>query len=1271
MTNIRAAAAPFTPKANAGQVAFIDTGVLGWETLRDALPLGIEAVLVAPEADGVAVLESALAGRRGVDAIHVLSHGFPGGFTLGATRVDRAALAAREAAWRAIGASLAMDADILIYSCSVAAGEGDAFLDDLAEITGANLAASRTLTGAAELGGDWDLGWVRGAVTTPSLDVAGFAGVLAAPVATGATASAGSNQIYVTFDQQLDELNPPPLAAIRAGGTGAAILVNGSGGAISNVEVSGDTLVITYSTNFANGDTIAFVYIDPTSGNDTAAIQNGVGDDVETFPVSFTVGSVATAPIYGGAESYIGEDFITLIFDQQLDPVNLPSVTDFIITINSTPTSVTAVEVDASGTGLKVTLPTTLLAGDTVHIEYYDPTGGDDANAIQSVSGLDAPALGDNLTVTQTRPVEFESAEVNGQFLTLTYSGALASLPTADVGSFQVLVDSGIVAVNSLLVDGPAGTVTLVLSEAVTPGAVVQFQYADPTPGDDTYAIQAPDGEDTASIGITAVSNVTVAPVAQLPPVVTGGAIRANGHDDQAFSVTVFENVTVDVIDALQNVTGMVFTVHNVAVSGEYLRIGGFDIDLLDGANGSSGVGYNYEVSVDGGVATVTLEGMLLSPGDAADLLMEVAFGTMGNDAAAAGSAAVRPVVLRSITDSGADGANTTEVNLVGTVTITDPGGSSMTHPLTSAPYDPAITFSAGTSTQVAFLVTVDFTIDITGSEVTFLPELPPGWSTGNVTIASVDRETLTETPITSLTGTIAQGSLYKVTFDVMASGTDTSGVFPISLSAVSTGLNLGTGMQASTVMMTVEPPDTAPTLTATGETPEFEGGSVSAVSLFTSAVADAEDAGQSFTSLSLSVTGVVDGEEVLVIGGFGVGLIDGNTVAIPGLGAGGGNATAQVTMIATTAFVTVIGLDRDNAQMGTLVESIGYRNDDRNATIGDRVITVTQVTDEGIVNTGTITGVSATVTVTDVTDPDAPVVTSAALTNDTTPVITGTAEEGATITLTIAGATYTTVATGGTWSVDLGAATPVSGTLNPDVNGDNDYTVTATDASSNISETTNGTLTIDTTAPAVPAITSAALTNDATPVITGTAEEGATVTVTVAATIYTTVATGGVWSIDLATDVPTGGSSLALDPNGENSVYVQATDAAGNVSSSYATQQLIIDTTPPTEPAITSLALTNDTTPVITGTAEAGATVTVTVGGATYSTVATAGLWSIDLGTAVPDDGTLESSMRMATIWCRPSPPMRRAISPSWSAPRRWSSTPRGRPRRPSPPRR
>jgi uncharacterized delta-60 repeat protein len=60
---------------------------------------------------------------------------------------------------------LAEEGDILLYGCSVGAGhEGEALTQDLAALTGADVAASTDPTGPAELGGDWVLETATGSV---------------------------------------------------------------------------------------------------------------------------------------------------------------------------------------------------------------------------------------------------------------------------------------------------------------------------------------------------------------------------------------------------------------------------------------------------------------------------------------------------------------------------------------------------------------------------------------------------------------------------------------------------------------------------------------------------------------------------------------------------------------------------------------------------------------------------------------------------------------------------------------------------------------------------------------------------------------------------------------------------------------------------------------------------------------------------------------------------------------------------------------------------
>ena len=66
------------------------------------------------------------------------------------------------ASWRK---ALTEDADLLLYGCNFAAdGEGQHLANEIASLTGADVAASTDLTGSATLGGDWTLEYATGQI---------------------------------------------------------------------------------------------------------------------------------------------------------------------------------------------------------------------------------------------------------------------------------------------------------------------------------------------------------------------------------------------------------------------------------------------------------------------------------------------------------------------------------------------------------------------------------------------------------------------------------------------------------------------------------------------------------------------------------------------------------------------------------------------------------------------------------------------------------------------------------------------------------------------------------------------------------------------------------------------------------------------------------------------------------------------------------------------------------------------------------------------------
>jgi hypothetical protein len=129
-------------------------------------------------------MAAALAGRHGLDSVHVIAHGAPGhvDFTAGDWSAETVAHEAEDLA--AIGRALAASGDLRLWSCQTAAGPaGAAFVAGLARASGADIAAATGLVGAAALGGGWDLvAHARTAVMQAPLTGRGlqvYAGVLA------------------------------------------------------------------------------------------------------------------------------------------------------------------------------------------------------------------------------------------------------------------------------------------------------------------------------------------------------------------------------------------------------------------------------------------------------------------------------------------------------------------------------------------------------------------------------------------------------------------------------------------------------------------------------------------------------------------------------------------------------------------------------------------------------------------------------------------------------------------------------------------------------------------------------------------------------------------------------------------------------------------------------------------------------------------------------------------------------------------------------------
>ena len=102
--------------------------------------------------------QPSLMSRRHLGAIHLISHGATGTLSLSGQSLTFDNRAANAEALTRIGQALSANGDILLYGCNVGQdGAGQVFLDQLAALTGADIAASDDPTGATAFDGDWVL----------------------------------------------------------------------------------------------------------------------------------------------------------------------------------------------------------------------------------------------------------------------------------------------------------------------------------------------------------------------------------------------------------------------------------------------------------------------------------------------------------------------------------------------------------------------------------------------------------------------------------------------------------------------------------------------------------------------------------------------------------------------------------------------------------------------------------------------------------------------------------------------------------------------------------------------------------------------------------------------------------------------------------------------------------------------------------------------------------------------------------------------------------
>ncbi|NEO85533.1 MAG: CHAT domain-containing protein [Spirulina sp. SIO3F2] len=147
---------------NPNQAVFIDRRADNPETLLYGAEAGTIAQIIERNENGISVISeqlSVISDSVGeLDSVAIVAEGNEGNFWLGSEWIRAENIDDYAAQLQTWGEALTVNADLLLYSCFTALGDtGEALVQHIAEMTGADVAASVDATGSANYDANWVL----------------------------------------------------------------------------------------------------------------------------------------------------------------------------------------------------------------------------------------------------------------------------------------------------------------------------------------------------------------------------------------------------------------------------------------------------------------------------------------------------------------------------------------------------------------------------------------------------------------------------------------------------------------------------------------------------------------------------------------------------------------------------------------------------------------------------------------------------------------------------------------------------------------------------------------------------------------------------------------------------------------------------------------------------------------------------------------------------------------------------------------------------------
>ena len=344
-----------------------------------------------------------------------------------------------------------------------------------------------------------------------------------------AAVDAAGTALWIAYDNPVDGAAMPPASAFRV--EVSDLPGEWLGAEVASVSVSAEDRRVTLGLAGPVWPTqeVRVSYADPTEEDDLAAVQSPAGTDAPGFERRrVRNGSEADDPRPQAVSAAVDATGLQLsvTFDETLDSVTSRRPPREAFTVTATNVlggreTVAATGVSIRGRVLTLALARAVTAGETVAVDYRDPSPGvDDTRAVQSRAGADSPgflglvaANGSEVVDPFPKPVS-AALLASGHEIDIVFHVELEDRlgRTPRPSAFSLTSEAGVNSVGHVQVFGPERKVRLTLNADVHAGADVTVSYADPTAGDDREAVQSPQGHDAPGFAELEVTNGSALP---------------------------------------------------------------------------------------------------------------------------------------------------------------------------------------------------------------------------------------------------------------------------------------------------------------------------------------------------------------------------------------------------------------------------------------------------------------------------------------------------------------------------------------------------------------------------------------------------------------------------------------------------------------------------------------------------------------------------------------------------------------------------------------